>query len=131
MLQYLSNAGRAAFEAGGADGRMKRAIIILIAAMSVLLVCPTTDLQAKSPSKDAPTKSILPPTGGVPLPPWIINNDGDPPGGGEPGDADDLAGNRERDKNKLTGSSRAELPSPDRVRFIAKIWWWYFMIRLY
>ena len=117
----------AVFEAGGVDGRMKRAIIIIIAVMAVMLVYPSTDLLAKSPPKDAPIKTILPPTGDVPLPPWITDDD---PGGDEPGDADDLAGNR-NDKSKISGSSGADLQSLEKARFIAKIWWLYFMVRLF
>ena len=128
MWQYVSDAYFTVFEAGGADGRMKRAIIILIAVMAVMLVYPSTNLLAKSPPKDAPIKSILPPTGDIPLPPWIT--DDDDPGGEEPGDADDLAGNR-GDKSKLSGSSGADLPSLEKARFIARIWWLYFMVRLF
>jgi hypothetical protein len=119
------------FEAGGADVRMKRAIIIFIAVLAVALVYPSTNLLAKSPSKDSPTKSILPPKGDIPMPPWITDDEG--PGDDEdPGDADDLAGNRDgKSKNKLTGSSDAGLPSLNEARFIVRIWWMLFMVRLY
>jgi hypothetical protein len=129
MWQYVSKHHFMVFEAGGVDGRMKRAIIIFIAVLAVMLVYPSTNLLAKSPPKDAPTKSILPPTGDVPLPPWITDDD-DPGDGEEPGDADDLAGNR-GNKSKLNGSSGADLQSLDKARFIAKIWWLYFMVRLF
>lgn len=108
---------------------MKRAIIITITVIAVVLVCPSTSLLAKSPPKDAPTKSILPPTGDIPLPPWIT--DDDPGDGGDPGDMDDLAGNREgKDKSKPTGLNDAGLPSLE-ARFIVRIWWMFFMIRLF
>jgi hypothetical protein len=109
---------------------MKRAIIIFITVLAVTLVYPSTNLLAGSPPKDAPTKSILPPTGDIPTPPWIT--DDDPGGGGEPGDMDDLAGNREgKDKNNLNGSNDAGLPSFDKARFIVRIWWMLFMVRLF
>jgi hypothetical protein len=109
---------------------MKRATVIIIAIMAIVLVYPSTNLLAKSPPKDAPTKSILPPTGDVPLPPWITDDE-DPGDGEEPGDADDLAGNRGKDRSKLNGSSGAGLPSLEQARFIAKIWWMFLMVRLY
>jgi len=109
---------------------MKRAIFIFIAALAVALVYPSTNLLAKSPPKDAPTKSILPPTGDIPMPPWITDED---PGGGEPGDADDLAGNRDdKTKTELNGSSCVGFSSPDEARIImVRIWWMMFMVRLF
>jgi hypothetical protein len=110
---------------------MKRAIIIFITVLAVALVYPSTNLLAKSPTNDSPTRSILPPKGDFPIPPWITDDDG-AGDAGDPGDADDLAGNRDgKAKEKLNGSSDAGLPSLNEARFIVKIWWLFFMVRLY
>ncbi|NIM18953.1 MAG: hypothetical protein GTO51_01050 [Candidatus Latescibacteria bacterium] len=105
---------------------MKRALFVYLAVLAVLLVYPSTDLLAKSPkSSDYPTIIIVPPTIYAPGPNdyWGTGGEDD---GGDPGDADDLAGTRGGkpvDRNFLPGFGDA--------RIVLKVWWLYFFHRIF
>lgn len=100
---------------------MKRAIVVLIAVLAVLLVYPTSMPSAKSPgSTDSPTMQILP-RGPV------------PPGGGfgqsgedDEGDADDLAGIKPGTRAN-GGGGLLETSGFGADGSMAKVWWMYFL----
>ena len=105
----------------GDDGRMKRAVLItLVAIMALVLVYPATASFAKSPeSQDTPTLQIITPRSGD-----AGSNLSD-----DDGDADDLAGLKDR-KKKPTGTSEMN-DFIIRARF-ADVWRMYILtFRLY
>ena len=97
---------------------MKRAFIVLITVLAVVLVYPATMPSAKSPSSlDSPHKFIVTGQDGKFFP---DNPDGSGDGDGDQGDADDIGGMK--DGGKFV---------PDRSQFspmsAAKVWWMYFL----
>jgi hypothetical protein len=113
-------------ENGGVDGRMRRAIHILIVLIAVMLVYPSVDLLAKSPSStDSPTKYIVPPQNYPVDPPFIVFGNGDDE---DSGDADDIAGLKDRDKLKGYEQTNTEIGT---ARLLVKIGWMYFFHRIF
>ena len=105
---------------------MKRALYIFIAVLAVMLVYPSADLLAKSPSStDTPTKHIVPPQD-YPIDPGIIVY-----GGGDDedsGDADDINGLQDRDTMKGQSLNMSEIGT---ARLLMKIWWMYLFNRIF
>ncbi len=107
---------------------MKRALVIIITALAVLLVYPSTDLLAKSPkTSDTPSVSIIPSYFGQPQPPGQTGGTGDDDDDGDPGDADDLSGI----KGKNTGQSMSDAFDFEKARLVVKVWWMFFFHRLF
>jgi hypothetical protein len=98
---------------------MKRAILIVIAALLVLLVYPSTHPYAKSPIPVTDT-SVIPPLSGD-GPPIAFSDDSDDDS--DDGDMDGIGGFRDRDR-KPTGSSNGASAS-GRVLIAVKMWWNY------
>ena len=96
---------------------MKRAILIVIAALLVLLVYPSTHPYAKSPIP-VTDASVIPPLSGD-GPPIVLSDDSDD----DSGDGDAIGGYRDRDR-KPTGSSY-DVSGPGRVLITIKMWWNY------
>jgi hypothetical protein len=96
---------------------MKRATLILIAALLVLLVCPSTHPFAKSldPADSGPIV-ITPYPGQLPI---AFTDSGD--GDSDDGDADGITGNRERDTKP--GGSAIVNPGMSRLTMVFKMWW--------
>jgi hypothetical protein len=103
----------------GDDGRMKRATVFLFAAvLAIVLVYPATTPSASPPAlRDIPTPQIITPQAGGDIPAFTGDEDG--------GDADDLAGIRER-KDIPSGVSDGSV-FVIRVRLAANFWRMYFM----
>lgn len=91
---------------------MKRAWLILIAVLAIVLAYPATLPSAKSPANGTDTPTIV-------LPPLGDGPDGS--GESDDGDADDPSGNKIRGKDRPTGSSVLE-----SNRLGASVWWMYF-----
>ena len=100
---------------------MKRALLMLVAVIALMLVCPTTTPAATPDSKDTvPTMEILTPRAG---------DDVAYSGDGDDGDADDLAGLKDGKRRPDEGNSSGfEI----RLRSWAEVWRMYFFtFRLY
>ena len=105
---------------------MRRALYVLFALIAVMLVYPSVDLLAKSPSStDSPTKQILPPQNYPIDPVIIVYGDGDDE---DSGDADDINGIQDRDKLKGEYLNKSELGT---ARLLVKIGWMYFFHRIF
>lgn len=97
---------------------MRRAFIVLVAALAVLLAYPATMPSAKSPGiADSPTIAIIHPGTGGDIP-----RSGDDDGG----DGDDLAGLKEGTR-PTGGGGPLERVLLDPTRSGAKVWWIYFL----
>ena len=103
----------------GDDGRMKRATVFLFAAvLAMVLVYPATTPSASPRAlQDIPTPQIITPQAGGDVPAFTGDEDG--------GDADDLAGIKER-KDKPAGVSDGSV-FVIRARLAANFWRMYFM----
>jgi hypothetical protein len=101
---------------------MKRAIFIIIAALLVLLVYPSTHSFAKSAIGRAGGPIVFCPISdtGQPI---CLSDEGDDESDG--GDGDDVAGFKQTGKNPIGGSSVMS-PLPGARNFIRV--WWNFMI---
>jgi len=99
---------------------MKRAVLLLIAVIALMLVYPTTTPAAPPDVKDtSPVMEIMTPRAGD-----EIAHSGD----GDDGDADDLAGLKDK-KRKPDGSAPSDII---RLRSWAEVWRMYFFtFRLY
>ncbi len=94
---------------------MRRALIIFIAVIAVMLVCPATAPSAKSPSRtfETPTINIVSP-----------RHMGDPGYSGEEDDGDgDTAGLRDGTRTKFDGGP-AGVQSASGI----KAWWMYYLM---
>jgi hypothetical protein len=100
---------------------MKRALLLLVAVIALMLVYPTTTPAATPGSKDTtPTMEIMTPRGGDDV---SYSDDGDE------GDADDLAGLKDRKRRPDDTSS---FDFEIRLRSWAEVWRMYFVTyRLY
>ncbi len=98
---------------------MKRALLIVFAALLVILVYPSTHPLAKSPSAGAPGGPEVVVLPSLDNPDLSLVGDGD----GDGGDADDLSGYKSG-KTKPVGSAGA---TGDQGRFglLLKMWWNY------
>jgi len=97
---------------------MRRALVIIIAVLAVMLVLPTTMPLAKSSQssgKDSPNIISTP----------IILDDPMNSGGGDGGDADDIAGYRGGDPMGLGGPSAVS--TFDRM---VRAWWLYLHMQI-
>jgi len=101
----------------GDDGRMKRATSVLFAAiMAMVLVYPASTLVAAPPTlQDIPTPQIITPQAGVDEPAYT--------GDEESGDADSIAGYKER-KDKPVGVGG--LDGGIQIRLAYEFWRIYF-----
>lgn len=97
---------------------MKRAIFILVAALLVLLVYPSTHSFAKSAMGRAGGPVVICPMSGT-GPPIAQSDEGEDES--DDGDGDDVAGFKQTGKNPLGGSS-VMFPSPG-VRNTIRVWW--------
>jgi hypothetical protein len=102
---------------------MKRSIFILVAALLVLLVYPSTHPYAKSPTPGLIIgPSVITPLSGAD-PPIAYSDDSDDDA--DDGDGDAIGGYRERDR-KPNGS--AYISSPGGRAVVVLKMWWNFMI---
>jgi hypothetical protein len=100
---------------------MKRALLILVAALLVLLVYPSTH-PAEASSKTAGVPCVVSPKGNVD-PPIALTGEGD--SSGDSGDADDLSGIK-TGKRLPGGASNIGTPAnPTRLVVVLKMWWNY------
>ena len=100
---------------------MKRAIFILIAALLVLLVYPSTHAYAKSPKPGIITGPtvITPVSDGGPTSYTDSNDDGS-----DDGDSDDVAGWRDRDTKPGDRTPAGEIVyTPRGLGVVYKMWW--------
>lgn len=97
---------------------MKRAVLILIAALVVFLVYPSTHPSAKtSASEISNGPSVMSPRSqGLPI---------NLTGSGDDGDSDDVAGGRARDQVHLPNVtlSGSSLNAPAGTGLVFKMWW--------
>jgi hypothetical protein len=103
---------------------MKRVVLVLVAALLVLLVYPSTHplaASSRSGGSDGPTIVVLPHSD---IPPIDMSGDDDD----EDGDADDIAGTRGSKSNPGTGS----IYDPGtRTQFMLMYkMWWNFLFRI-
>ena len=98
---------------------MKRAVLILVAALLVLLVYPSTHPYAKSsaPGNFNQPSVITPKTLGGPI---AYSDDND--GGSDDGDSDDVAGWRDG-SDSLSRSGRGGALPPTELGLVFKMWW--------
>jgi hypothetical protein len=98
---------------------MKRAIFILVAALLVLLVYPSTHPYAKSAELWGSTgpSVITPKSGGDPI---AYSDDSDD--GSDDGDSDDVAGWHGK-RNDLSRSGLGGTLPPTEIGLVFKMWW--------
>ena len=99
---------------------MKRAVFLLVAALIVLLVYPSTHPFAKSAAPwDSNGPSVITPkSNGDPIAYSDDNDDGS-----DGGDSDDVAGWRDRGEGlSPTGRDGGTLP-PTEIGLVFKMWW--------
>ena len=101
---------------------MKRALVVFIALLAILLVYPATTPSAKSPGyTDSPTNMSILPRGPAP-------NDGSNSGEEDEGDGDDLAGIKPGTRpDGGGGPSGPHAPGYYQTGPEAKVWWMYFL----
>jgi hypothetical protein len=99
---------------------MKRAVLILFAALLVLLVYPSTHPYAKSsaPGNFNQPTVITPKDHGDPIA-YSDDSDGDSDGG----DSDDVAGWRDGGGGALTRSGSGGALAPTELGLMFKMWW--------
>jgi hypothetical protein len=100
---------------------MKRAMLIVVAALLVLLVYPSTHPLAKSPmvgQLDQPS-IISPKANGDPI---AYSDDSD----GDSGDSDDVAGSRGKGAGlSMSDGSSGATVAPMGISLVFKMWWNY------
>ena len=102
---------------------MKRALVVCIAVLAILLVYPATTPSAKSPGyTDSPTNIHI-------LPPGPAPGDGGYGNSGEDdeGDGDDLAGIKPGTRPDGGGSGGANVSGYFPAGPEARVWWMYFL----
>ena len=99
---------------------MKRAVFILLAALLVLLVYPSTHPYAKSAqwSGSSGPSIMSPKTNGDPI---AFTDDSD--GGSDDGDSDDVAGWKNRGDGLTRSGNGMLMPTPTDIRLVFKMWW--------
>ena len=99
---------------------MKRAVLILVAALLVLLVYPSTHPYAKSsaPGDFNQLTEITPKSNGDPI---AYSDDSD--GGSDDGDSDDVAGWRDHGGDALRRSGLGGTLPPTDFGLVFKMWW--------
>jgi hypothetical protein len=101
---------------------MKRAIFILVAALLVLLVYPSTHPYAKSAKPGVITgPAVITPFSGT-GPPIALS--GDSEDDSDDGDADDLSGYKDKD-SRPEGSTVGPVGQNNRITLYFTMWWNY------
>lgn len=99
---------------------MKRAILILVAALLVLLVYPSTHPYAKSSGlRDHNGHSLVSPK--VLGDPIAYSDDND--GGADDGDSDDVAGWRDNGNTLSRSGIGGPVSDPSGIDLVFKMWW--------